>query len=168
MRCRQGNAGQSVNISPTVAFADLRYSESSTDDEVFPLLPLSLTRIGATWLLMAIAMSVNGIARELLLKRAMSPQAADVSSALIGMTLIGGITYLGFRPLAASSPTAGQLVTLSITLVVATIVFESALGRFIDHKSWRLLLDHYAIWRGELWPVVLLWLACMPFLWARR
>jgi hypothetical protein len=131
-------------------------------------LPLSLTRIGITWLLMAIAMSVNGIARELLLKRTMSPQSADISSAIIGMMLIGGITYVGFRPLAASSPRIGQLVALSIALVIATIVFECVIGRFADHKPWRELLDHYAIWRGELWPVVLLWLACMPFLWARR
>jgi hypothetical protein len=72
------------------------------------------------------------------------------------MTLIGAISYFGFRPLAASSPGIGQLVALSVALVVVTIAFESVIGRFVDHKSWRQLLDHYAIWKGELWPVVLL------------
>ena len=132
------------------------------------MLPLSLVRIGLTWLAMAVAMSVNGIFRETLLKRAMSPVAADTWSAIIGMLLIGGITYTGFRPLAASAPATRQLVFLSLVLVVATIAFECVIGLYVDHKSWRDLLNHYAFWRGELWPVVLFWLACMPFLWARR
>lgn len=132
------------------------------------MLPLSLTRIAATWLTMAVAMSINGVGREALLKRTMSPEAADLMSGLVGMTLIGGITYFGFRPLAAIHARTGQLVALSIVLVMTTIAFESVIGRLVDHKSWRELFDHYAIWRGELWPVVLLWLGCMPFLWARR
>ena len=132
------------------------------------MLPLSTARIGLTWLAMAVAMSVNGIVRETLLKRVMSPVAADIWSAILGMLLIGGITYAGFRPLAASSPALRQLILLSLLLFVATIVFECVIGLYVDHKSWRELLNHYAFWRGELWPVVLLWLACMPFLWSRR
>ena len=61
-----------------------------------------------------------------------------------------------FSSAAASSPGIGQLVALSVALVVVTIAFESVIGRFVDHKSWRQLLDRYAIWKGELWPVVLL------------
>ena len=32
---------------------------------------------------------------------------------------------------------------------------------------WKQLLEHYAIWHGELWPLVLAWLAATPFVWSR-
>ena len=131
-------------------------------------MPVSLTRIGTVWLAMAVAMTLNGMAREVVLKRAMQAPAASALSAILGMTLIAGITYWGFRPLAASSLKIAQLALLSVLLVILTIAFECAMGRLVDHKSWRELLEHYAVWRGELWPVVLLWLASMPFIWARR
>ena len=130
-------------------------------------LVLSVTRVAVTWLVLAVAMSANGIARELGLKRVLRPEAADLASALLGMALIGVTTGVGFRPLGQARASLGQLVLLSAVLVVATVGFETALGRLVDHKSWDELLQHYAIWRGELWPIVLVWLASMPFLWGR-
>jgi hypothetical protein len=127
------------------------------------MLPLSVTRIGITWLIMAIAMTMNGIGRELVLKRVVSPVTADMFSAIIGMTLIGLIAMRGLQPIALQSPRMSQLIGLSLALVTATIVFECVIGRYVDHKSWLDLTRHYYIWRGELWPVVLLWLASMPF-----
>ena len=160
---------RSFSFALTVDVVRTDYTESSANEEISIIrLPLSLTRVSAVWLAMAAAMSMNGVAREVLLKRAMSPRAAGVWSAIIGMALIAGITYSGFRPLGAIAPGIADLAFLSIALVVATIVFECVIGRIVDHKSWRDLLDHYAIWHGELWPLVLLWLASMPFIWARR
>jgi len=70
---------------------------------------------------------------------------------------------VGFRPLAAASTSNYQRATLSVALVLVTVAFETAVGRVVDHKSWPALLEHYALWRGNLWPVVLAWLAYMPF-----
>jgi hypothetical protein len=56
-----------------------------------------------------------------------------------------------------------QRVALSAALVLITVVFETALGRFVDHKSWAALLEHYSLRHGHLWPLVLGWLASMPF-----
>ena len=160
---------KSSSFPLTVDFDRRDYPESSANKEISIIrLPLSLTRVSLVWLAMATAMSMNGVAREVLLKRAMPPQVATAWSAVIGMALIAGITYLGFRPLGVSASGIGQLAFLSLALVLATIVFECVIGRIVDHKSWRDLLDHYAIWHGELWPLVLLWLAGMPFIWARR
>ena len=131
------------------------------------ILPISATRLFLTWLAMAAAMSGSGIARELGLKRLMPPSTADMVSAILGMALIGGITAVGFSPMSGARASLNQLIVLSATLVGLTVVFETTLGRAVDHKSWTVLLDHYAFWRGELWPIVLGWLACMPFLWAR-
>ena len=127
--------------------------------------PLSAGRFLTVWLSMAIAMSANGIFRELILKRYVSERVAGVISATIGIAFIGVITRIGLRPFTRSAPTVGQLLAVSGALVVLTIVFECVLGRYVDHKSWTQLLDHYALWRGELWPIVLIWLALTPFVW---
>ena len=128
-------------------------------------LPLSIGRFAAIWVVMAVAMTANGIARELIFKRLMNPGNADVLSAILGVALIAVITAIGFRALASAS--AGELLTLSAALVVATVLFESVLGRVVDHKSWSEVLAHYNLFRGELWPLVLAWLAVTPFVWAR-
>lgn len=119
------------------------------------------------WTSLAVAMSLNGIFRELVLKRAVTPGVAGVLSAAIGIVLIGVITRWGFQPIANGSASATELSVLTIVLVVLTVGFETALGRLVDHKSWSELAAHYALWRGELWPVVLAWLAATPFVWGR-
>jgi hypothetical protein len=48
---------------------------------------------------MAVAMTANGMFRELALKRIVSSQVADVLSALIGIGLIAEITRVGFGPM---------------------------------------------------------------------
>jgi hypothetical protein len=115
---------------------------------------------------MAVAMTANGIFRELALKRLASSRVADVLSALIGIVLIASITRVGFRPMEAAATTR-SLVFASVILVVLTVAFECALGIVVDHKSWTEIAEHYAIWRGELWPIVLAFVAFTPFLWSR-
>jgi hypothetical protein len=128
-------------------------------------LPISIGRFVAVWLIMAAAMSVSGITRELLFKRMMNAGSADALSAIVGVALIALITSIGFG--AIQGATISGLLALSAALVVATVLFETALGRLVDHKSWSELLAHYNLRRGELWPLVLAWLAVTPFVWAR-
>ena len=128
-------------------------------------LPISIGRFAAVWLVMAVVMSVSGITRELVFKRMMAAGAADLLSAILGVALIALITAIGFRGL--DDATFGGPLVLSAALVAATVLFETMLGRLIDHKSWAELLGHYNLLRGELWPLVLAWLAITPFVWAR-
>jgi hypothetical protein len=125
--------------------------------------PISTTRFAIVWLTLAAAMTLNGIGRELLLKRVFTPPSADAVSAAAGILLIAVIAAAGFQPLAGMAISHGQRVALSAALVLITVLFETTLGRIVDHKSWTALLEHYAFWRGELWPLVLAWLAYMPF-----
>ena len=112
------------------------------------------------------AMSANGIFRELVLKRVFSSTTADILSDAMGVVFIALLTRFGFRPLTSTNSTT-SLLLVSMTLVLLTIVFETALGRLVDHKSWNEIAAHYALWRGELWLLVLGFLAITPFLWAR-
>lgn len=131
---------------------------------------MTLGRFLAMWSFMAVAMTLNGIGRELLLRPLLPPWATALSSAVLGVLWIGLITRWGFRPLRmATTPTPpATLAGYTVALVGLTVVFETVLGRFIDHKSWAEILEHYALWRGELWPVVLAWLGATPWFWTRR
>ena len=55
----------------------------------------------------------------------------------------------------------------ALAWLVMTVAFEFLIGRTVDHKSWRELVENYAIWRGRLWPVVLLTVVLAPFAWTR-
>lgn len=132
------------------------------------IFPISLSRFLAVWFAMAVAMSVNGITRELLLKTMMSSRAADILSALLGVGLIALITRQGFRDAFPAGTSNKQLLAVSLSLILLTVAFETAMGLWVDHKSWTEVAAHYAIWHGELWPLVLLWLGLTPFVWSRR
>lgn len=69
-----------------------------------------------------------------------------------------------WRPSSGDSPTS--LAALAFALVVLTVLFETVLGRVVDHKSWRELAAHYPFAGADLWPIVLTFLAVTPFFWA--
>ena len=126
---------------------------------------MSVTRFIVTWLAMAAAMTANGILRELVLVRLMAHDQAVLASVLLGALIILAITYVGFRPL-RDCPTR-TLLGASAALLVMTVAFEFAVGRWVDRESWSELASDYAIWRGSLWPLLLLLLVLTPFLWGR-
>jgi hypothetical protein len=128
-------------------------------------MPISWTRFLTMWVGLAVAMSANGIFRELVLRRAVGSPVADILSAVLGIVLITLITRVGFGQMLA--PTTRSLALASAMLVALTVVFETVLGVFVDRKTLRQLIEHYALWHGELWPIVLAFLAYTPFLWAR-
>jgi hypothetical protein len=108
-------------------------------------------------------MTANGIFRELALKRMVASRPADTVSAALGILLITVVSVVGLRPLVSSGVSLSQRAQVSIALIVLTVLFETALGIFVDHKTSAELIEHYAIWHGNLWPLVLTWLAYMPF-----
>lgn len=127
---------------------------------------MSWMRIIGTWLVLALAMTLNGIFRETVLRRTMAGRWADIASAVLGIIIILAVTWLLFPPLAGLP--LGKLLEISVVLVALTVGFEFAVGRSVDGKSWQALLDDYAIWRGHLWPLVLVTLALTPFIVASR
>jgi hypothetical protein len=110
-------------------------------------------------------MPLNGIVRELGLKRLMPDATAEVLSVVSGIVLILALTRWLFR-IPASAANA-QLAIQSILLVALTIGYEFAIG-FAGGRSSSELLANYAIWEGRLWPLVLVALASTPWLWRGR
>lgn len=126
---------------------------------------MSLRRLLAVWLLLAVIMTANGLFRELALVPTIDRAPADIVSAMIGIGLILGVTGLFFGPL-IGAPVA-RLARVALLLVGLTVAFELVVGHYVDGKSWSELAANYAIWQGRLWPVVLLSLGVSPFLWGR-
>jgi len=126
---------------------------------------MSIRRLVGSWLALVVAMSMNGAFRELVMRPRIGPDAADVISAILGAGIMLSGTWLFFRPLAGE--TTAHLTRASLLLVVLTVAFEFLFGHYVDGKSWSDLFANYAIWRGRLWPVLLVLLALTPFLWGR-
>lgn len=126
---------------------------------------MSYLRLLSTWLLLAVLMPLNGALREFGLKRWMSDAAAEALSVVTGIVVILVTTRLLFR-IPASAPTA-QLALQSALLVALTVCYEFAIG-LRGGQSLGEIASAYAIWRGELWPLVLVALAVTPFLWRGR
>lgn len=126
---------------------------------------MSWRRLLSTWLLLAVLMPINGALREFGFKRVMGDATAEVLSVVTGILVILGTTFALFRiPRDAAT---GRLAAQSATLVALTVGYEFAIG-LRGGQSLSALLGHYAIWRGELWPLVLVALAATPFLWRGR
>ncbi len=125
---------------------------------------MSLTRILVTWLAMAVVMSANGIFRELVLERHLSPSAAGWVSLALGLAWILLVTRIGFRGIPVNYPVA-SLLLVGAFLVALTVAFEFAVGIFVDKKSVGELAAAYAFWRGESWPLVLVVLGLTPLIW---
>lgn len=117
------------------------------------------------WCTLALVMSANGIVRELLLRRTLTDGQADVASAAIGLGLILLVTWYWFRELGVRQ--RADRLKASGALLLLTVTFELAVGRLVDDKSWAELAGNYAIWRGHLWPVLLLAVVASPWLWMR-
>jgi hypothetical protein len=126
---------------------------------------MSLIKLLGLWLILAVAMIANGIFRVNVLQPRFGLPEADILSAVLGIVIILAVTRPFFRPLAGSTPP--ELLIVSGVLVVLTVIFEFTFGHWVDGKSWSELAGNYAIWRGRLWPIVLLVLAASPFIWAR-
>ena len=127
---------------------------------------MTVSRILVTWALLAVAMTINGIFRETVLRGAAPDAITDALSALIGATIILGITWVQFRH-AARLAESIRLVASAATLLTLTVGFEFAVGRLVDHKSWTELFANYAFWQGKLWPGLLLIVGASPFIWGR-
>jgi hypothetical protein len=117
-----------------------------------------------TWFALAVLMSANGVFREAVLAPAFWREVADALSAGSGIALILGVTALAFRRWGGGGLSAAPL---AVMWGVLTVGFEFAVGLTVGERTVEELLENYAIWRGNLWPLVLLSLLIAPFLWTR-
>jgi hypothetical protein len=127
---------------------------------------MSIRRIFGVWFALCAAMIANGIFREVALVPAFRRTVAEVLSAALGIGIVLSVTRCFLRGRAGkpgAHPARVALLWLSVT-----VAFEFLFGHYVDRKSWGELAANYALWRGKLWPLVLLSVGFTPFLWLRQ
>ena len=122
-------------------------------------------RVLGVWLLLAFVMSLNGVFREAALVPVVKRTAADILSAVLGISIILAVTRPFLRPF-YGRPDA-RPATVAVAWAALTLAFEFLFGHYVDQKSWSELVGNYALWRGKLWPVVFASVIAAPFLWTR-
>jgi hypothetical protein len=117
-------------------------------------------RYTVAWLGAAALATLNGAAREALLRRRLEEEAAQKVSTASLLAILTVYT----RSLEARwpIPTAREAAQIGAVWVTLTLAFEFGLGRFVEHREWSEMLADYDLAHGKLWPLVPLWMAVAP------
>lgn len=117
------------------------------------------------WLVLMLLAIANGILRETLLSPRFTELAAHQLSTLSGIVLTGLVAGLFARRWPLASPSQAWLV--GICWLMFTLLFEFTFGHYLAGHSWARLLQDYNLLAGRVWPLFLLWVAVMPYLFYR-
>lgn len=118
-------------------------------------------RITLIWFGFFVLAFINGALREILIKRYIKEPWAHHLSALTAIILFGGFALRDFvRP-----ETNNQAIWAGLYWLVLTILAETfVVGRLMGKQSWYEILNNYNILKGNLWPLVLIWVGLLPLL----
>lgn len=102
----------------------------------------------------------NGSLREALFARRTSEQRANQLSVLTGIAAFAGY----FSVLERRWPLRSTREALEVggAWVAMTTVFEFGFGRLVAKESWGELFGAYNVFKGRLWPLMLLWIGLGP------
>jgi hypothetical protein len=119
----------------------------------------------AMWLVLLVAMFVNGTVRVLVLQPHLGEHLARQVAVLTGIAIILGLTRPFVRSL--GRPSSRILAGVGLLWLALTVAFEFSFGRYVLGTSWEVLLADYDLLRGRLWPLALLVTATAPWLCSR-
>jgi hypothetical protein len=104
---------------------------------------------------------INGTIREIGIKRFIDEPWAHHLSALTAIIMFGIYAWMLRDRLALASVSDAWLVGL--LWFVLTILAETFIvGRLMGHHSWNEILANYNIAKGNLWPLVVIWVGLLP------
>lgn len=114
------------------------------------------------WFAIFVLAVLNGAFREKALRPRLGQRVANTLSGLLLIALVAGFTIatIGWLP---RTHEPGFLL-VGAAWLAATVALEFAFGRFVARASWRDLIGAYRFRDGNLWPVVLLAMALMPWI----
>jgi hypothetical protein len=116
-------------------------------------------RAAISWLVLLTVAFLNGALRQLVYPSTLGDFAARQVAVGIGAVALGVTMWLLLRRWPVSS--ARRAWSTGALWAGLTVVFEIALVRGGGHP-WKDVLDQYAIWRGSLWPLLVLWVLAAP------
>lgn len=115
------------------------------------------------WLLLFCGAFANGIIREVLIKRWIEEPWAHHISAVTAILILSFIVFLMAKRLNILRPQ--EAIGVGIYWFVLTVLAETfLLGRWLGNQSWDQILENYNLAKGNLWPLVLLWIGLLPLI----
>lgn len=121
-----------------------------------------LLRALITWILFLPVPVFNGWLREKWYKASIGELASHQIGA-VGISIIFILyAYVCLKGVVLQAP-SWQLWCIGLLWLVLTLLFEFGIG-IATGKTWKYMLSNYAIWRGRIWPVVLVTVLLSPFL----
>ena len=111
-----------------------------------------------SWLVLLVVAFANGTLRVLAYPKTLSDFAARQVAAVVGAVLLGVAIWILLRRWPVRSPRAAWAT--GALWVALTVLFEA--GMALRTGRWSDVAAQYAIWRGSLWPLLLLWILVAP------
>ena len=124
-----------------------------------------MIRYVSAWFPMLLLAIANGALRQLTFGKTLSELRAHQLSTATGSALIGFVIWTVFRLWPPVS--AGQAWATGAVWLALTVFFETAMGRFLQHRSWREIFRDYNLFAGRVWVLFLVWLALAPYVFYR-
>jgi hypothetical protein len=112
------------------------------------------------WLGGALIGVANGVVRETTFGKRAGETAAHQISVLTAIAAFAG--YFSMLQRRWPIRDADEALKVGSVWLGLTVGFEFGFGRLVARKPWNELLADYNLFRGRLWPLVLMWLAAGP------
>lgn len=111
--------------------------------------------ISVAWFFLLIIAIINGIVRDKTYKKKIGELKAHQLSSMIFILIIFAIIYIILNCFGLSYTTT-DLIIMGAMWMTATIAFEFIFGHYVMNHSWKELIKDYNIFKGKVWPLVLL------------
>ncbi len=124
-----------------------------------------MTRYILLWFALLAGAIVNAGIRDFTYGKLLPGNLSHQLSVFPGMAIFGLIIWRACRrwPLASK----GRALGIGLLWVAMTEVFEISMIVFLQKKPVEVFIDMHRIWQGELWVLLLLWIAIAPVLFTR-
>lgn len=114
------------------------------------------------WFPMVFMAIANGLFREKFLANYLNELHSHQVSTASFVLLFGiyvWILFMLWPPISSN-----QVVLISLTWLILTVIFEFLFGHYIAGHSWEKLLQDYNILQGRIWALVLIWIVIAPYI----
>ncbi len=126
---------------------------------------MQFLKVFGLWLGFLAVAIIGGAIREKFLIPPMGPLAGRALGTLLVSAVIFALIYVYVARLRGVNQ--GSLLSLGAFWTALTLAFECLFGHYVMGASWESLAADYNVFRGRLWPLVLLVTLFGP-LWARK
>ena len=124
-----------------------------------------MTRYILAWFPMLVLAIANGALRQLIFAKHMPELQAHQISTVTGSVILGAFIWFIIRIWPPDS--SRHAAFIGLVWVALTVAFEFCMGRLLMHKPWTQLLYDYNLAAGRVWPLLLIWIGLVPYVFFR-